>query len=366
MITLDMLMNANEKKEEAKMLNKDKLIAKMSSKTKIITKSAKDLYNDPEIMKNEPPYPFIPENVGKYFRSDFFKVELLEEYDENGKFLGFSIGKEGLCSIRGFDLEEVIKKWNGYCKSKIRGKFKEEAKNKRFWLFAIASSSFIIAPFIIPTTLMSAYILFILLSLGIYEKVFNNYEKKAEEHFKRNIEWFINNHSGVDIKIMISSPQTNDLSVNEKIQTKEDNKCNEEIIEQLTFVLNMLNSDSLKYMNFQFKNNLQLSSIKTELENLIKNYNDKNDDTQINNQLKNDILRYTNNLIQALNLIKKHKTLSKEMKLEICELINNYSAIFKHFNNLIIQADEDLDIIKLKVLNQESKVYKDYIDIKEE
>lgn len=338
----------------------------MLNKAKLITKSAKDLYNDPEIMKNEPPYPVVPENVGKYFQSDYFEIELLEEYDENGNFLGFTIGKSGLCSIRGFDLKEVIKKWNGYCKSKIRGRFKEKKKNERFWLFAIALSLFIIVPLIIPTELIVPFILLILFSLVIYEKIFYNYEKQAEEHFKRNIEWFINNHSGVDIKIMISSPQTSDLSVNEKIQTKEDNKFNEGIISQLTFALNILNSDPLKYMNFQFKNNLQLSSIKAELENLIKNYNDKNDNIQISDQLKNDILRYTNNLIQALNLIKKHKTLSKEMKLEICELINNYSVIFKYFNSLIIQTDESLDIIKLKVLNQESKVYKDYINIKEE
>lgn len=321
-----------------------------------IIKDIRDIYNDIDIMITNPPYPSLPEKVGKFFEKNHFEVEIIEYLGTDKNIIDYRVGKSGIVSFTHPDLNNAINKWNNYCYDKLKQNrlvgSKQGKQQINFILFLIFAFCAIIGNISLVLILLMLYLAW---NYFIYPKAEENFVKKAQEDFDKMIEGAVRNYSSEDIKIA--------MSCNDK--KYEENKEKSEIIHVLNNVIRKINSiedNDMLIFTYNDKNingSIHFYNIITDIK---KNYYKRKKDISYvgGNQLEKDIIHYSNNFIKLLDLISQYKDKSPEINKEINEILTDHYVVFKHFNNTILGTDEIVDISKLKVIGKDIKIYKEF------
>lgn len=317
-------------------------------------KTLKDIYNDLSIMTLQPPYPYLPNKIGNFFDKNHFEVEIIESLNEDGTVIDYTVGKRGIVSFCNTDLNDAITSWNKYCYGELEKETKEKLKN----IYDIGLKIFIIS--LVSSFIFGLYqlsliflLIYMMWKFCIYPNLENKYFEDTKESFEIMIEAAERNYSTYDIKLSIALNSYFPI---------ENRKLN---INKAAPVLKRLISEIQKTNDIILDieddiNHISIYNLITDVKN---NYTSRCNQLH-DSQLEKDIMYYSSNFIKVLNLLSQYINTSYEINKEKTELITNYYIIFEYFNKSLIGSDELVDIAKLKVLTQESKLYKDYLNIK--
>lgn len=328
-------------------------------------KNLNDIYNDYNIMIINPPYPYLPIELKPLFRESEIAIELIEYLDENQNIIEYCIGKKHVKMFRNNDLYEAIKDWNNYCYSELLKKGYKNLESFLSFIFKIFIISLIIC-FLLDHIIDAEIIIgvYVIWSHFIIPILKEKSLKNIKKSFNSVIFDYAKKHSSYDILVDM------DLSEHSKYLLKEirhipeskEIKYNKKINKNLTEILRKMNNISKDIFNNK-NPEITFDIMYDIINNLNNNYTKRLQQFE-NTQLEKDIIHYSNNFIDILNLIDKYDNNSKEANKEISEVLINYYNIFKYFNESLIENDELTYISKLKVFNQDSKLYSDYLNIK--
>lgn len=323
-------------------------------------RSVKDLYNDPKIMMYNQPYPLIPIPVGEFFKENTFEIELVEHMNSDGNIIDYTIGKSGIASISHSNLQTAIELWNNYCLRILKEKYKKELDDfNKFALKTLAGFNLLFLLFGRYEVVIVLTLLYIIYNYILTPNIYN-IKKKAEEEMKSIITGYMRSNSSAQIKIAVSTGSG--MILNEYKQEEE--KCNKEINNYLLQILDLINKLPYDYIDFEIdKRKINKNDFCNIINNVMFKYKENYNDFNGTQELK-DLIYYSKNFIKALNIISKYNNQNDDIKKEIQEMFTNYYIIFTYFSNLINKNNELADLAKLKVINQDSKMYKDYLRIK--
>lgn len=343
----------------------------VTKKDNKLKKDVQDIYNDMDIMKINPPYPYIPTKIGDYYKENHFPIEIVAYLNKKNKIIEYSIGVDEIITITSPNLQDLITRWNNYCYYEISKKHKDDFKVLKKLILKIFTMILII------TIILGFYASFSLLGiLGVlwhyiispkYETKY--IEKETRKEFNRIIDGTIRLYSRESIKVAIIKQKFSDsinipLSDSNEKNTKIEEDNNSLAIENLETILNKLQNMPSHMLNFKYKEEYigSLTFINI-IKNVRKNYDLKSNKI-ISEQLEKDIIKYSDNFIKALDLISVYRNKSNaDTDKEINDLLCNYYVIFNYFDKSLLKNNDLSNISKLKVLNQDSKMYRDYIEI---
>ena len=334
----------------------DKILDTFKKNTKynkIIVHDIKDIYSNPLIMELEEPYPYnlmVSNRNGNGLdsQSPIVLLEIIFEEDNVIKDKQYQIFSPSRKSDRSISLGLVIASWN----IEILKTLRERYRNKLYSLFTtlypivfifsyIFSDGF--ASFLLYCILLSAIyfpITTVLLSDTLSELAskykYTNDIRKIKKEINSNI---INNDSKLtninyenQMKIFKLIKDCNYISSNLFCLGEENRTLQNELNNSLNMISNQL---------------LTIKEGSYEKEKTIK-----------------QLMKCAENLTELLHMIENKETEDDKINFisQVIETIKRYNEILKHLKTELIQSAEiEDDEVKLKIIEQDAKMFSEYI-----
>lgn len=318
---------------------------------KVILKkyNIKEIYNIPEIMEVEVPFPY---NISVKNN----KVELLspielrkEEMKDNSIYW---VIKTPSITLYDYDVKKVISKWNEYVRNILYKKFAIQSY-KTFGLIG-AMINFIVfftlgilnCPFdIILLNLFGLNLLIVQVAKNPTIKYITN--KDVKNYINNIISIAKYDYSYYNCRPLFGLADT--IHIDTKIKEPEKKSCLQSFIDILNEEIENVKYEKIKsYLNDIKEYNIEIAQ-----------YNNNNIIMQ--NEI-NNVKNFNNHILDIIQILDGHP--DKKMIIDIENILNNYLDIYKYYKESILDSYNTKGKIKLELIKNDIKAQKNYISLK--